>query len=187
MPKDYAGSLRESAVMTTHEFRILVRDPITEGDADRLFRSMDDGPEVETGPKAHAVGFDREGNDLLVLLLDALAQVIEAGLEPVAVEDEYVSASEIAERTGRSRQSISQLVAGDRGPGGFPLPAAGNVRSRLWRWADVAHWFERLDGRISPADERSRIIAGLNGALALRAMAQQRPRDAERITRQLVG
>jgi hypothetical protein len=59
-------------------------------------------------------------------LLDAVVSAIEAvesvdGLEVLGVEpDELVWASEIAARTGRSRQSVDQLVKGQRGPGGFP-------------------------------------------------------------------
>ncbi|MDX6299926.1 MAG: hypothetical protein QOF53_1140, partial [Nocardioidaceae bacterium] len=36
--------------------------------------------------------------------------------------DELVWASEIAERTGRTRQSVDQLIKAQRGPGGFPIP-----------------------------------------------------------------
>lgn len=173
--------------MSTHEFRILVHDPITDDDANRLFESFPDDPAIETGPSAHAIGFDRAGENLLDLLLEAVGQVIEAGLEPVAVEDELVTAADIAERTGRTRQSISMLISGERGPGGFPVPAAGHVRSPLWRWADVAGWMEAVDGRPYHADERSRIVAGVNGALSMRALARERPRDAKRVFRELVG
>lgn len=173
--------------MGSHQFRVLVHDPISDDDASRLFDTMPDDPAVETGPKAHVVGFDREGDDLLDLILDAVAQIIAAGLEPVAVEDELVTAADIAERTSRTRQSISMLVAGERGPGGFPFPAAGHARSPLWRWADVAGWMEQLDGRAYHADERSRVVAGVNGALALRDLARARPRDAKRVFRQVVG
>jgi hypothetical protein len=40
---------------------------------------------------------------------------MEVGFEPLAVEDELVSISDIAERAGRSRQSVSMLVNGQRG------------------------------------------------------------------------
>jgi hypothetical protein len=187
MPRQSAGSsTRKAPDPATHEFRILVHDPITDDDANRLFETLPDDPAIETGPKAHAIGFDREGDNLLDLILDAVAQIISAGLEPVAVEDELVTAADIAERTGRTRQSISMLISGDRGPGGFPLPAAGHVRSPLWRWADVAGWMEGLNGRSYHADERSRIVAGVNGALSMRALARERPSDAKRVFKQLV-
>lgn len=173
--------------MPIYEFRILVRDPISDEDADRLFESVPDDVAVETGPKAHAVGFDREGDDLLDLILDAVAQIVDAGLEPMAVEDELVTAADIAERTGRSRQSISTLIAGARGPGGFPLPAASHSRSPLWRWGDVAQWMEQVDDAPYHADERSRIIAAVNGALSMRALARTRPRDAKRVFQDVVG
>jgi len=173
--------------MSIYQFRVLVRDPISDEDTDRLVERVPDDVAVETGPKAHAIGFDREGDDLLELILDALTQVVDAGLEPVAIEDELVTAADIAERTGRSRQSISMLIAGDRGPGGFPLPAAGHPRSALWRWEDVAQWMEQVDGRSYDIDGESRIIAAVNGALSMRALAKTRPRDTKRVFHDVVG
>ncbi|MFQ5845167.1 MAG: GTPase RsgA, partial [Planctomycetota bacterium] len=56
--------------------------------------------------------------------------------------DDLVTASEIARRARRSRQSIQQLVEGTRGPGGFPPPVSSlTKRSPIWRWAEVAQWF----------------------------------------------
>jgi hypothetical protein len=40
----------------------------------------------------------------------------------VTQDDDWLTASEIAKRVGRTRQSIGLLVRGDRGPGGFPAP-----------------------------------------------------------------
>ncbi len=39
-------------------------------------------------------------------------------------DDDWLAASEIAKRVGRTRQSIGLLVRGDRGPGGLPAPVA---------------------------------------------------------------
>ncbi|MHB8452903.1 MAG: hypothetical protein ACYDAQ_20970 [Mycobacteriales bacterium] len=49
--------------------------------------------------------------------------MIELGFEPIALEDELVSMSDIAERTGRTRLSVAQLFAGSGGAGNFPAPA----------------------------------------------------------------
>lgn len=58
------------------------------------------------------------------------------------VEQDFVSIPDIAERTGRSRESIRLLVEGKRGPGEFPTPA-GVIGSgiRFWAWAAVLDWF----------------------------------------------
>ncbi|HUI03675.1 MAG TPA: hypothetical protein VLZ77_09045 [Acidimicrobiales bacterium] len=84
------------------------------------------------------MGFERKSTSFLDAVLDSLDDMVDLGFEPVSVEDELVSMADIADRTGRSRQSISMLVSGDRGTGDFPPPVAGNVRSPLWHWADVS-------------------------------------------------
>jgi predicted DNA-binding transcriptional regulator AlpA len=115
------------------------------------------------------VEFDRGAMTLLDAIVSAIAQVESVpGIEVLNVEpDELVWASEIAERMGRSRQSIDMLIKGQRGPGDFPSPASHATRNPLWRWLEVESWFETYEGR--PADrERSSIIGGVNGALQAR-------------------
>ena len=113
----------------------------------------------------------------------AIAALIALGFEPLAIEDELVSMSDIAERVGRSRQSVSMLVSGQRGTGNFPRPAAGNVRSPLWHWADVAAWFESREGENAMPEDRVRTIAAINGALANRVLARERPAVLHKIER----
>ncbi len=92
--------------------------------------------------------------------------------------DELVWASEIAARTGRSRQSIDQLVKGQRGPGGFPPPTSHATRNPLWRWSEVERWFAAYEGR-QPRTDRSSLIGAINGALqarqGLRAAPELKP------------
>ena len=92
-----------------------------------------------------------------------------------------------AERTGRSRQSISMLVSGHRGPGSFPRPVAGHIRSPLWHWADVAAWFESTTDDRAVLEDRIRTIASVNDALADRLLARERPKDVQRIQQCLAG
>lgn len=79
-------------------------------------------------------------------------------------EDDLVTVHDIAERLDRSRQSVNQLIAGDRGDGTFPQPL-GRTRGhgRVWSWSEVAEW--------AGADfdaETSALLQAVNGALALR-------------------
>jgi hypothetical protein len=172
--------------MTNFTFRIQLRDPVSDEDADRLYEAFDDEIAIEDGPKGHFVGFEGEAESFLDAVLDALAKVIELGFEPLAIEDELVSMADIAERTGRSRQSVSMLVSGQRGRGGFPRAAAGNVRSPLWHWADVAAWFAG-NGDSVAVEDRIRTIASVNGALANRGLVREHSKDVERIQRRLAG
>jgi len=173
--------------METFAFRVRLRDAVTDSDADRLHEALDDEIGIEDGPRGHFIGFERHAESFLDAVLDALAKVMELGLEPLAVEDELVSISDIAERAGRSRQSVSMLVNGQRGPGNFPRPAAGNVRSPLWHWADVAAWFEDRGADAQAFEDRLQAIASINGALADRVLARMRPADVRRIQERLAG
>lgn len=171
--------------MKNYVFRIRLHDPLDDDDAGRLYDAFDEEISCENGPKGHWIGFDRESPSFLDAVLDALAQVIDLGFEPLAVEDELVSISDIAARTQRTRQSISLLVEGHRGSGDFPPPVAGNVRSPLWHWADVAAWFETKIGGESTAD-RMRTITAVNGELSNRVLAREKPGDLKRIREALV-
>ncbi len=129
---------------------------------------MDDGF-PESGPHGHSIGFDREAASLAGAVLAAIREVEEAGFEVLSVgPDELVSAADIAERTSRSRQSISTLISGTRGPGSWPRPAAGNVRSPLWRWSEVASWFESFDGSQVIDKKQADFLAAVNEVLSAR-------------------
>ncbi|MCQ0000887.1 helix-turn-helix transcriptional regulator [Streptomyces sudanensis] len=58
------------------------------------------------------------------------------------LDRDLVGVHEIAERTGRSRQNVSQWIAGERKARGVPFPAAeGTVgRSQVWLWSEVNRW-----------------------------------------------
>ena len=80
-----------------------------------------------------------------------------------------MNASEIAERSGRSRQSISQLVNGKRGSGDFPRPVTRtNSNSPLWSWSSVSNWFSQSHEGISETQLIAEFVAMLNGKLDAR-------------------
>lgn len=172
---------------TPFAFRLRLRDRISDSDADRLYEGLDGEVAVEEGPKGHFVGFEREAESFLDAVLDAINEVVSLGFEPLAVEDELVSMADIAERTGRTRQSVSMLARGRRGPGGFPRPVAGNVRSPLWHWADVAAWFRSQAAGDEEFEERIQAITSINGVLANRILAKDHPEELQRIQQRLAG
>jgi hypothetical protein len=173
--------------MKSFAFRVRLRGGLSDADADRLYEGLGEEVAVEEGPKGSFVAFERQADSFLEAVLDAVDEVVALGFEPLAVEDELVSMADIAERCRRTRQSVSMLVSGRRGPGGFPRPVAGNVRSPLWHWADVAAWFEAKEGGEEQFDDRLRTLASINGELANRALARDRPQELERIRRRLAG
>jgi hypothetical protein len=167
--------------MTTFTIQIRLSDPLDDSDIDQLYESIADEVGVETGPKGSFLTFEREAYSFLDAALYAVNQVVKAGFEPVAVEDELVSITEIAQRLGRTRQSVSMLARGHRGGGGFPQPAVGGVRSPLWHWADVADY---LSGHVTGMPgERTIVLAVINGELALRILSRHYPQDAKRLRR----
>jgi hypothetical protein len=121
--------------------------------------------------------FARRGPSAPDAILSAIAQIESAvpSIRVIRVEpDDLVSASDIAARLGRSRESVRLLVAGERGPGGFPPPLSHlKARGRLWRWAEVAGWAQEALG-IEIADGGQQIfVAALNDALDLRRLSPE--------------
>jgi len=116
--------------------------------------------------------FEREAGSLLEAVLSAIEEVHESGVAKVVrVEpEELVTASEIAERSGRTRESVRLLVAGQRGPGGFPVAVNPSAKTRLWRWSEVLRWMQEQQFLPSEpsADRSPNILAAVNGALDIR-------------------
>lgn len=175
--------------MDAYSFRLVVTDRIDDAGANRLYEAGVDDGSPESGPNGHSIGFDREASSFEEALMSAMREVESAGFEVLRVEpDELVSASDVAEHTGRSRQSISSLISGDRGPGDWPRPVAGNVRSPLWRWADVASWFEALDGSQSVDKTQTAFVAAVNEVLAARRLLRPLATETKaKLVRELVG
>lgn len=150
-------------------FEVTARGELTDARLDALFDAGCDDATFSGKDGMTFASFSREAPSLLEAVVSAIGAVESVdGIEVVHVDpDELVWASEIAARTGRSRQSIEQLVKGRRGPGGFPPPASHATRNPLWRWSEVESWFARYEGR--PADvERSLVLGAINGALQAR-------------------
>lgn len=117
--------------------------------------------------------FDREAASFEEAVMSAIHDVERAvpGLTVTRVEpDDLITATVIAQRTGRTRQSIGQLISGKRGPGGFPAPVASvDAKTRLWRWSEVIRWFAEMNDQASESDFAiAEFIAALNGALEAR-------------------
>ena len=110
--------------MTTYNVTLLVAGVDEEG-LDDIYAATDGAATVEIGDRwTSTVGFDIEAGTFADAVLRAIDQIEQVpGLSVVRVEpDQLVWASEIADRVGRTRQSIDQLVKRQRAPGGFPAP-----------------------------------------------------------------
>ena len=116
------------------------------------------------------IGIDREAPDFATAVVSAIEDVERAlpNVRVIALEpDDLVSQAEIAQRRSRSRESISQLVKGERGPGGFPRPRHFVSDRALWLWPDVERWFDQYEGR-EPQAHHDAFITAVNAVLAVR-------------------
>jgi hypothetical protein len=128
--------------------------------------------------------FDRRAGALPRALVGALEELIKTvpGVTVLRVEeDDLATMADIAKRSGRTPESVRLLVAGRRGPGGFP-PAAGrvNARTRVWRWVDAAQWFEEVLGEPLPDTSECAFLRAFNDALEIRRLAHRLDRPRRR-------
>ncbi len=85
------------------------------------------------------------------------------GASVLRIDEQLMNLNDLADRLGRTTESVRLLATGARGPGGFP-PPAGIVGKgvRAWRWADVRPWLVRhgiADPGELPATLPSSLIA----------------------------
>jgi hypothetical protein len=181
--------------MSTHHFTLIVEAPDLQEDSrlNTLFEAGCDDATVGRVGAVQYLDFDREAESFAAAVLEA-TKAIEAasvGARVVHLEpDDLVTMAEIAERTGRTRESVRLLIRGRRGPGGFPAPATHfKSRQRMWRWQEVAAWFARELGD-SPAGSDpgvARFITAFNAGLSWRQVHDQLPAVERREIRKLVG
>jgi hypothetical protein len=157
-----------------HEFRLIVSgfDELTDELEGAILNAGCDDALLGIQCGVPFLEFEREAASFEEAVLSAIHDVENAGagLQVLRVEpDDLVNASEIARRVGRTRQLISLYARGERGPGGFPRPMAVHSRDvQLWKWADVAAWFERNGIAETASVRNARPTAIINGVLELR-------------------
>lgn len=118
--------------------------------------------------------FERGAESFPVAVLRAIDDIHRVFPEATILRiepDDLATIAVIAERVGRSHESVRLLARGKRGPGGFPPPAGKlDGKTQVWRWSEVARWFaENLEpvGEFEHAD----FLAAVNDVLDLRRVA----------------
>lgn len=171
--------------MESFNFILVLRDAVDDATADELFEAgLDDAAVTEFAGSA-ALDVDREAISLLAAISTAVEQAESvSGVEVLRVDgEELVSQSEIAARSGRSRQAVNHWIRRDGVRSRFPSPAYGaGTRSPLWRWAEVEAW---LDPDGPGGGDRSRVIALANAGLEARRRAVGR--EERRLVKRLIG
>jgi predicted DNA-binding transcriptional regulator AlpA len=95
----------------------------------------------------HRLAVSSQGSDALDAFRKLLARITSEvpTLRVLRVDPDLVGVSDIAERTGHSRQNIQQWVNGERNADRpFPSPEGCAGRSLIWRWAEVNEWLKPL-------------------------------------------
>lgn len=158
--------------MKTYNFRLILTgfSELTSDVEDSLFEAGCDDGNLGMIDGVGFVEFDREAQSFLQALCSAIDNVEKAGYRTVRVEPEdFVTAAEIARRSGRTRASVSWLISGERGPGTFPRPVTNiDTKSPLWRWSEVTRWLSEFEGLEADVAEQAEDIAFVNDLLSLR-------------------
>lgn len=151
--------------MKMHEFTIIASglDPEADGFEDRFFEAGCDDATLSFQKGVIIIEFCREAVSFSKAVGSAYEAVLRAGASVERIEPDYlVSLSEIAERSGKTRQAISLYTKGER-DGGFPPPVA-RVTSRhpLYDWEEVAEWLVERDALPKEELVRARIVKEAN-------------------------
>lgn len=170
--------------MTLYSFELHFSAPPGEQVIDRLYEAgWDDAVvcfEPATGGEGSAI-FDREAPSAVSAVATAIRQGRKAGVKLLGVTEDYVTLSEIAERTGRTPAAVDHWATGRRGPGDFPAPRVPRPRVSLYSWAEVTMWLVQHGlGALSPADvEIARICEVADATLRAKRL-QERLQDDDR-------
>lgn len=181
--------------MTGHEFTLIVEGPDLQDEAHIgvLFEAGVDDSTIGRVGSIQYLDFDREAETFADAVFSATESIeaVVPGARVVHLEpDDLVTMSEIAERTGRSRESVRLLIGGDRGPGAFPAPATHfRTRQRMWRWQEVAVWFadQLAEPQLVEEPGRARFITAFNAGLQWRGVDKDLPSGDQQRLRHLVG
>ncbi|MGI5206601.1 hypothetical protein ACQEU6_34145 [Spirillospora sp. CA-108201] len=178
--------------MPSYDFALILSRPLYEDELDPLFDrthgavtvSIISEPQHGDRPPAPAHhrpndelrSADRLGNasctwsgaTLAAAIMEVVGHVEESapGLHVLHVEaDPLLTIRDIAERVGRSLDSVRHAITGARGATGFPSSEMSTAGHRLWRWSKVAAWYGLDDPQLIEAKPT---VQAINGWLALR-------------------
>ena len=142
---------------------VLVAGVPTQAQADALI-AMPERPIVERRPQRGdgRVVFDCRGGDTLAVAEAAFDCLAAVGLRPVRVlHDDWVTLGDIADRLGRSRESMRLWSIGRFGPGGFPPPVNPGRDVAYFSWFEVSAWLHEKLALQVPGTDPGLVIADL--------------------------
>lgn len=166
--------------MSCHEFTIVATGLSLDSDEweEAFYEAGCDDATVALQRGAFILCFDREAETFKEALKSACADVKSAGASILRIEpDPLVSSSDIADRTGITRQAVSLYTTGGRGEN-FPVPVACASSQRpLWNWVEVANWLAAKGKLSTDAAEQAVLIKSMNDEIAVHAKEGSRAND----------
>lgn len=161
--------------MKTYGFTLVlagVWDDLTDEMVGRFLEAGCDDGLVGTCDRRLSIDFSREAGSAEVAILSAIRDVRTAGFEVERIaEADPMSQLDIADRMGKSRQYVNQLVTGTKGPGNFPPPLAAG----RWSWAVVADWLTDNGLADAALAECAKVAAIVNAALIRKEANEESP------------
>lgn len=162
-------------IMNNFQFTLIL-DGVNENTPnleDSLFEAGCDDALINYKNGTVYLDFDRTDENLEQAIISAINAIesAELGATIISVAPEHlVTLADIAERMSMTRQAVSLLMLGERGPGDFPKPILKiSNKSPLWRWSSIAEWFYQ-QGKITDHDviDNANTVEDINSALELR-------------------
>ncbi|HEV2347121.1 MAG TPA: hypothetical protein VGS97_23685 [Actinocrinis sp.] len=134
--------------MTSWNFRIRLNRVPDDSEIDALFEAGLSDAAVE----GNILDIDRDADTLADAVVSAVSNVSEVKhLHAIGLEvGDEVTLADAAQRLGggRTAESLRLLAEGKRGPGGFPRPIVDTGRIRVYSWAQIAEYVEKLGDRV---------------------------------------
>lgn len=165
--------------MPGYDFELVLSRPLYEPELDPLFQrtrgnvTVGFAQDPEQAEHTGQAGCSWHAASLAGAVMEVIGHVEASapGLRVLRVEaDPLLSLGDIADRVGRTVESVRLSIKGARGPGGFPASETATARHRLWRWSEVAAWYGIDAPQLREAGPTTQAI---NGWLALRAVVPQ--------------
>jgi hypothetical protein len=151
------------APVTVHVFTIVLDRSPTDEELDMLMDAGCDDAVFGVEHDLPIAEFDREAATLADAIADAVRDIEAGGLRAVRVLDEdLLTLADIADRIGRSRESVRRYATGARGGGDFPPPANPTREGTVfYRWSEVAPWLRDHLNIDVPDTDPTLVVANL--------------------------
>jgi hypothetical protein len=149
--------------MATHVFTLILDREPTDEEFDALVEAGCDDAAFGVDGGLAVADFDRKAPALADAIASAVRAIESVGLRAIRVVDgDLLTLADIADRIGRSRESIRRYTTGARGGGNFPPPAnSGREGAAFYRWSEVAPWLRTHAGIDAPNPEVGLVVANL--------------------------